>query len=84
VLAVATYATAFVAYWLVRSRKEDLSRRSTHDRKEQGPEGKGKEITTKAKEEKVGFGKPLESKGDGLRVFRWQGKKDKVSNEIAA
>jgi hypothetical protein len=41
VLAVATYATAFAAYWLFRSRKEEFR---TQDRKERRPEGKRQEV----------------------------------------
>jgi hypothetical protein len=69
VLSMATYAAAFVAYWLARSRKEDPTNLDVQNGKvkEQG----GEEVPQNAEGKKMIFEKSILSKGAGLGFLRW-------------
>lgn len=76
VLSAATYATAFVAYWLVRSRKDDLIAANVQDgkvEKEEGSENasaEGEEIQAAPKYRDGGVVQVLTSSGDGRLVMK--------------
>ena len=72
-----------MAYWLVRSRKEDPIA-TIRVRKLEKEEGHSEQTPREGEGKKTGFGKSILNKSTGLGFFRWRDEKGKVLNDTAA